>query len=102
MYYFQFWQKGLKYFKDQNVSMNSKTILGISFTTVFVLSIISAVTAIQADAVFKVKHLPDFKITKSISIETVKTDMSTENLSHASFDDETISEPSILNKQLKN
>lgn len=82
--------------------MNSKTILGISFTTVFVLSIISAVTAIQADAVLKIKHLPDLRITKSVSIETVKTTMSTKNVDLTSFDDETISEPSILNKQLKN
>lgn len=83
--------------------MNSKTILGISFTTVFALSIISAVTAIQADAVFKVKHLPDLRTTKSVSIETVKTDMSTENVDLTSFDDEArISESSILSKQLKN
>lgn len=83
--------------------MNSKTILGISFTTVFALSIISAVTAIQADAVFKVKHLPDLRTTKSFSIETVKTDITTENVDHTSFNDEAeISESPILNKQLKN
>ena len=86
-----------------NISLDSKTILGISFTTVFVLSIISAVTAIQADTVLKVKHLPDLRTTKSVSIETVKTDMSTKNVDLTSFDDEArISEPSILNKQLKN
>jgi 5-enolpyruvylshikimate-3-phosphate synthase len=83
--------------------MNSKTILGISFTTVFALSIISAVTAIQADAVFKVKHLPDFKTTESNNIETVKTGISNENLDFTSFNDEIqISDSSILNKQLKN
>ncbi len=94
---------GLKYFKDPYISMNSKTILGISFTTVFVLSIISAVTAIQADAVFKVKHLPDLRTTKSVNAETVKIDMSNENADPTSFYDEArISESSILNKQLKN
>ena len=83
--------------------MNSKTILGISFTTVFALSIISAVAAIQADAVLKVKHLPDLRTTKSVSIETVKTDITTENVDLANFDDETrISESTTLNKQLKN
>jgi len=82
--------------------MNSKTILGISFTTVFVLSIISAVTAIQADAVLKVKHLPDLRTTKSVSIETIKTAMSTENADITSFNEEPILESSILNKQLKN
>jgi len=82
--------------------MNPKTILGISFTTVFVLSMISAVTAIQADAVLKVKHLPDLRTTKSVSIETVKADMTDENADLTSFDEETVSEPSILNKQLKN
>ena len=83
--------------------MNSKTILGISFTTVFALSIISAVTAIQADAVFKVKHLHDFKTTESSNIETVKIGMPTENFGFTSFNDEIqISESSILNKQLKN
>ena len=86
-----------------NISLDSKTILGISFTTVFVLSIISAVTAIQADTVLKVKHLPDLRTTKSVSIETVKQTISTENQDLASFDDETnISGPPILNKQLKN
>lgn len=82
--------------------MNSKTILGISFTTVFVLSIISAVTAIQADAVLKVKHLPDLRTTKSISFETVKTDVAIENAALQNFDEYTISESSILNKQFKN
>lgn len=93
----------IKYFKDLNSSMNSKTILGISFTSVFLLSIISVATAIQADAVFKVKHLPEFKTTKSSDVERLKTDVPSENLDLASFDDETqISESSILNKQLKN
>lgn len=83
--------------------MNSKTILGISFTTVFALSIISAVTTIQADAAFKLRHLPDFKTTKSSDIERLKTDMPTQNLGLISFDDVTqISESSILNKQFKN
>jgi len=83
--------------------MNPKTILGISFTTVFILSIISAVTAIQADAVLKVKHLPDLRTTKSVSIETVKTDMTSKNVELTSFgEDISISESSILNKQLKN
>ena len=83
--------------------MNSKTILGISFTTIFVLSIISVVTVIQADAVLKVKHLPDLRTTKSVSIETVKTDMSDEKIELRSFDKESnISEHPILNKQLKN
>jgi hypothetical protein len=83
--------------------MNTKTILGISFTTVFALSIISAVTAIQADAVLKVKHLPDFRTTKSVSIETMETDMKTENVDLTSFGEDTgIVESSILNRQLKN
>ena len=83
--------------------MNSKTILGISFTTIFVLSIISVVTVIQADAVLKVKHLPDLRTIKSVSIETVKTDMSDEKIELGSFDKESnISEHPILNKQLKN
>ena len=86
-----------------NISLDPKTILGISFTTVFVLSIISAVTAIQADTVLKVKHLPDLRTAKSVSIETVKQTISTENQDLTSFDDETnISGSSILNKQLKN
>ena len=86
-----------------SISLDSKTILGISFTTVFILSIISAITAIQADTVLKVKHLPDLRTTKSVSIETVKTDISTKNVELKSFDDETnISGPPILNKQLKN
>ena len=103
VYYFHSWQKDLKYFRDQHISMDSKTILGISFTTVFILSIISAVTAIQADAMFKIKHLPEFKTTKSESIEKVeskitnlKTDLKNLN------EDIEFSESSNLNKQLKN
>ncbi|HSF28127.1 MAG TPA: hypothetical protein VLA53_03775 [Nitrosopumilaceae archaeon] len=82
--------------------MNQKTILGISFTMVFVLSIISVVTAVQAEAALKVKHLPDLRTTKSVSFETVKTAITTENVVISSSDEDTISEPLILNKQLKN
>lgn len=83
--------------------MNSKTVLGISFTAVFVLSIISAVTAVQADAVLKVKHLPDLRTTKFVSIETVKTDMTNVNVDPLNFENKAkIAESSILNKQLKN
>ena len=81
--------------------MDSKTILGISFTTVFILSTISALTSIQADAMFKIKHLPDFKTTKFTSIEKVETDLSTYKVNPTSFD-EPISKITILNKQLKN
>jgi len=103
LYHFHSWEMDIKYSKDLNSSMNSKTILGISFTSVFLLSIISVATAIQADAIFKVKHLPDFKTTNSVNLEKVKTDMTSENADLTSFgEDKSISEPSILNKQLKN
>jgi len=50
-----------------------------------------------------VKHLPDLRTTKSVSIETVKTDMTAENVDLTSFSEDTsILESSILNKQLKN
>lgn len=55
----------LNILKLKSVSMKTKTILGISFTTVFVLSTISAITTIQADSMFKIRHLPDFKTSKS-------------------------------------
>ena len=83
--------------------MNSKTILGISFTSVFLLSIVSVATAIQADTVFKVKHLPDFDAIKSANLETVKTDKMAENVDLMNIDEKTtFSEPLVLNKQFKN
>ena len=83
--------------------MDSKTILGISFTTVFILSIISAVTAIQADSMFKIKHLPDFKKIKSQSIEKVGSKMTNLKNDLNNLNEGTeFSESSILNKQLKN
>ena len=82
--------------------MDSKTILSISFTTVFLLSIISAVTAIQTDAMFKIKHLPDFKKTKSEHFETINLDMTAEKIDQSLDTESNISEQSILNKQLKN
>ena len=55
--------------------MNAKTIMGISFTGVFVLSIISSVTAIQADSLFKIRHLPEFKTKKSDNMENIQTSL---------------------------
>ncbi|HSB57886.1 MAG TPA: hypothetical protein VLD38_08785 [Nitrosopumilaceae archaeon] len=83
--------------------MNPKTVMGISFTAVFVLSILSAITAIQADSILKVKHLPDLRTTKSVSTETVKVDTENKNIKlFGSNTDEKFLEPSILNNQLKN
>jgi hypothetical protein len=80
--------------------LNSKTILGLSFTTVFILSTLSAITAIQADAMFKIKHLPEFKQTKSENV-IMRLDPSIEKI-EPSFDKMVIMTQSSLNMQLKN
>ncbi|MGQ0795870.1 MAG: hypothetical protein ACT4N5_06785 [Nitrosopumilaceae archaeon] len=67
------------------------------------MSTISAITAIQADAMFKIKNLPDFKIQKSENQEQLKKDGTHDGFLSASFDKKiNISESSMLNKHLKN
>ena len=85
--------------------MNPKTVLGVSFATVFVLSIISAVAVIQADTAFKIKHLPNLRASQeSINIERVSITVATDKIAGlTSFSDDLgITAPSLLNKQLKN
>lgn len=83
--------------------MDSKTILGLSFTSVFLLSMISVVTAIQADSSFKIKHLPDFKTTKPVNIETVKINLKSEHSDFTNPDDvRMVSGYTFIEKKLKN
>lgn len=64
----------------KTVSMKAKTILGISFTTVFVLSALSTITAMQADSMFKIRHLPDFKSIKSDDVISIGYDTPNEKI----------------------